>query len=57
MLYNKNLKKVMASSDCITCPHFDRKNKKCNGIGLICFEYDSKTKTAYDPVSKLPIKE
>jgi hypothetical protein len=57
MLYNRELKKVQASSQCITCPHFDKKKKKCDGIGKICFEYDSKTKTAYDPVSKLPIKE
>ena len=43
MLFNKNSHKVQASSDCITCPHFDKKNKKCNGIGKNCFEYDPKT--------------
>ena len=56
MLYNKDLKKVQASSHCITCPHFDKKNKKCNGIGKNCFEYDPKTRTAIDPITKLPIK-
>lgn len=56
MLYNKNLKKVKASSDCITCPNFDKKLKKCNGIGKVCFEYDEKTKTIFDSITKLPIK-
>jgi hypothetical protein len=56
MLYNNNLKKVQASSDCITCPNFDKKEKKCLGIGKICLEYDPKTKTAIDTVTKLPIK-
>lgn len=56
MLYNKELKKVKASSDCITCQYFDKKLKKCNGIGKNCFEYDVKTKTVFDPITKLPIK-
>jgi hypothetical protein len=56
MLYNKELKKVKASSDCITCQYFDKKLKKCNGIGKNCFEYDVKTKTAFDPITKLAIK-
>lgn len=56
MLYNKELKKVKASSDCITCQYFDKKLKKCNGVGKVCFEYDVKTKTAFDPITKLPIK-
>lgn len=56
MLYNKDLKKVQASSHCITCPCFDSKQKKCNGLGKICFEIDPKTKTVIDPITKLPIK-
>lgn len=56
MLYNKELKKVKASSDCITCQYFNKKLKKCNGIGKNCFEYDVKTKTAFDPITKLAIK-
>lgn len=56
MLYNKELKKVKASSDCIACQYFDKKLKKCNGIGKNCFEYDVKTKTAFDTITKLPIK-
>jgi hypothetical protein len=56
MLYNIKLKKVKKSSDCITCLYFDKKKKKCNGIGKNCFEYDPKTRTAIDPITKLPIK-
>lgn len=56
MLYNKEKKRVMHSADCITCPHFDNYEKKCNGIGVCCFEYDPMTKTAVDPVTKLVIK-
>ena len=56
MLYNKNLHKVQASSDCITCPHFDKTTKKCKGFGKVCFEYDPKTKTVIDPITRLPIK-
>lgn len=56
MLFNKELNKVQASSQCITCRYFDRKERKCNGLGKTCFEYDAKTKTAYDEVTKLPIK-
>lgn len=56
MLYNKELKKVKASSDCITCQHFDKKKKKCFGIGKCCFEFDPKTRTAIDPITRLPLK-
>lgn len=56
MLYNKDLKKVQTSSDCITCPHFDKKLKKCLGIGKNCFEFDPKSRVAIDPITKLPIK-
>lgn len=55
MLYNKDLKKVQTNADCLTCPLFDKKRKKCKGIGKICFEYDEKTRTAIDPITKLPI--
>ena len=56
MLYNNDLKKVQASSQCITCQHFDKKQKKCFGIGKCCFEFDPKTRTAIDPITRLPIK-
>lgn len=56
MLYNKDLKKVKDGTDCITCPHFDKTKKQCNGIGKVCFEFDAKTRVAIDPVTRLPIK-
>lgn len=56
MLYNNDLKRVQASSQCITCQHFDKKQKKCFGIGKCCFEFDPKTRTAIDPITRLPIK-
>lgn len=56
MLYNKEKKTIKTMVDCLSCKYFDKKNKKCNGIGLNCFEYDKKTMTAIDPITKLPIK-
>ena len=56
MLYNKDLDKVQASSHCITCSHFDKKTKICKGLGKVCFEYEPKTKTIFDPVTGLPIR-
>lgn len=38
MLYNKNLKRIKTSADCITCEHFDNKTKQCNGLNVTCFE-------------------
>ena len=42
-------------TDCLNCEHFDRKNKKCNGLGKNCFIMD-KTGTLIDPVTGLPVK-
>lgn len=56
MLYNKKQKKIQASSDCITCSYFNKEKKKCLGIGKNCFEYDPKTKTIFDPKTKMPIE-
>lgn len=56
MLYNKDLNKVRTKVDCQTCKYFDKKNKKCNGIGKACFEYDRKLGVCIDPITKLPIK-
>lgn len=56
MIYNNNLKKIQASSQCITCEHFDKTKRQCFGIGKCCFEFDPKTRTAIDPITKLPIK-
>ena len=56
MLYNKDLKKVQTNADCLQCPLFDKHKKKCRGIGKVCFEYDPKSRTAIDPITKMPIR-
>ena len=56
MLYKKSEKRIRTSKDCIICPFFDTRLKKCNGIGKECFEYDEKTQTVIDPITKLAIK-
>lgn len=56
MLYNTELKKVRTKVDCQTCRWFDKCTKNCQGIGKCCFEYDEKTRTMFDPVTKLPVK-
>lgn len=56
MLYSRNSKKIQTRKECLTCEYFDKKKKHCNGIGKNCFEYDVKTQTAIDPVTKLPIR-
>lgn len=56
MLYNKDTAKLQTTVDCLTCQHFNRKQKKCEGLGKTCFPYDPLTKTAIDPLTKLPIK-
>lgn len=56
MLYNKDKKKVKTNVDCLTCIHYDKTKKKCNGIGKTCFEFDPKTRTVIDPITKMPIK-
>lgn len=38
MLYNKNLKRIKTSADCITCEHFDSTTKQCKGLDITCFE-------------------
>ena len=57
MLFNKEKKNIQRMTDCLSCPYFDKKKKRCvDGIGKNCFEYDPKTKTAIDPKTHLPIK-
>ena len=56
MLYNKFTKRPQVMVDCQTCEFFDKKKKRCNGIGKNCFEFDPKTRTAFDPITHLPIK-
>ena len=58
MLYNLEQKRVKKKSvtDCINCPYFNVKLKKCEGLNKNCFLYDEKTKTIVDGVTKLPLK-
>lgn len=56
MLYNINKHTIKHSIDCLTCEHFNKKSKTCNGVGKVCFEFDQKTQTILDPITKLPIK-
>lgn len=55
MLYNVEKKKIRESVDCVLCDKFNRTTKTCEGFGKVCFEYDEKTKTIVDPITKLPI--
>ena len=56
MLYNIELKCIKANSHCFKCRYFDKHTKRCSGIGKVCFEYDEKTQTIIDSVTKLPLK-
>ena len=56
MIYDIDNKKIHNALDCLDCPYFDKKLKKCGGIGKRCFEYDEKTRTIIDPITKLPLK-
>lgn len=56
MLYNIEKKKIKEFSDCFNCKHYDTIKKQCSGINKACFEYDPKTRTIIDGVTKMPIK-
>ena len=56
MLYNIKDKELKTMNNCVKCAYFDNKTKICNGIGKVCFEYDKKTQTIIDTITKLPIK-
>lgn len=57
MLWNKDANKQKTMVDCLKCKAFDKKQKKCNGFGIICFEYDPKTQTIYDNKTGLPLQK
>lgn len=56
MFYNREKKRIKQATDCIKCELFDKKKKKCQGYGKICFEYDEIMGVAVDPITKLPIE-
>lgn len=55
MLYNIKKKEIKNDSHCLSCEKYDKTKKKCNGLGVICFAYDSKTKTIIDSKTGLPL--
>lgn len=57
MILNTETNKIKTPTDCLTCEFWDKRLKKCNGIGKKCFEYDALTGTILDPITKLPIKK
>jgi hypothetical protein len=53
VLFNIKKNRVQGTADCLKCNYF--KNKKCGGLGKVCFEYDAITQTIFDPLTHLPI--
>ena len=56
MLFNFSKKKPKKATDCASCPYFDKRTKKCNGLNKNCFLYDKTTNTVIDGVTGLPLK-
>ena len=56
MLYNRELKKVKTDVDCLECSKYDKQEKRCKGIGVVCFEYDQITQTCIDPITGMPFE-
>lgn len=57
MIYDMDRKKIHNSLDCLDCQYFDKRLKKCGGLGKRCNEYDFKTMTVIDYITKLPFKK
>ena len=55
MLYNIEKKQKQTMLTCATCPYMDKKTLLCSGINKACFEYDEKTDTIIDGITKLPL--
>lgn len=55
MLYNFEKRRIRTDVDCLTCEYFEKNEKKCNGCGKKCLEYDPKTKTVIDSITRLPL--
>lgn len=54
MIYNIKLNRVVSLIDCAECKEKNEK-RLCNGFNKCCFEYDEKTKTIVDGVTKMPL--
>lgn len=55
MLYNSEKNRLKTSMDCLDCIYFDKGEKRCNGLGKVCFLFDEKTNTVIDHITNLPI--
>jgi len=55
MLYNILKKKTQEITDCLKCPYFDLKLKQCSGLNKVCFEFDEKTNTVINGITKMPL--
>lgn len=55
MFFNTKKNRPNGTADCIECEYF--KNKKCEGFGKICYEYDPITMKVLDPITHLPKKD
>lgn len=56
MLYNIEKKELKTDKTCIGCAYYDKRLKKCDGLNKCCFEYDPKTQTVIDGITKMPMK-
>lgn len=55
MLFNTKKNQINGTAFCLECEYFI--NKKCEGLGKICYEYDPYTMKVLDPITHLPKKE
>lgn len=56
MLYNIELDKKQNYMDCWTCPYYNERMHQCEGLNKCCFEFDEKTQTCIDGVTRMPIR-
>lgn len=56
MLYNIDKDRVKMDTDCLQCVHYDAFEKKCMGLGIVCYIYDENSNVIIDSVTRLPIK-
>lgn len=56
MLYNIKLDTIQRNTQCLECEYYDLNKRKCNGLGITCYEYDELTNTIIDTFTGLPLK-
>ena len=57
MLFNVEKNRLKKDSDCLTCLHFNKETRSCDGMNKCCFACDAKTGMIIDGKTKLPIKK